>query len=200
MRYKSSIARLKQFTDNIGVIQSRSRVAEGYLQEAIGIMNRINEIAVQGANGIYQQEDTAIMGDEVNQLLEELVSIANARSGEGTTVFSGDRSLSNAFRTSSGYVDGSGKEIITDIEYTGTVKRNNAEISEGSYVESNFSGNEIFWAEEQIIISSVNSDDFIVKSDSSILIDSTEINLKEGDNVHAVIARSMIPGFLLSIC
>lgn len=189
VRYKSSIARLKQFTDNIGVIQSRSRVAEGYLQEAIGIMNRINEIAVQGANGIYQQEDTAIMGDEVNQLLEELVSIANARSGEGTTVFSGDRSLSNAFRTSSGYVDGSGKEIITDIEYTGTVKRNNAEISEGSYVESNFSGNEIFWAEEQIIISSVNSDDFIVKSDSSILIDSTEINLKEGDNVHAVIAK-----------
>ena len=189
VRYKSHVSRLKQFTDNIGVIQSRSRIAEGYLQEAIGIMNRINEIAVQGANGIYQKSDTAIMGDEVNQLLDELVNIANARSGEGTSVFSGDRSLSNAFRTSSGYVDGSGKEIITNVEYTGTVKRNNTEISEGSYIESNFPGNRIFWAEDQIIISSVNSDDFIVREDSSILIDSTEIDLKEGDNIHAVIAK-----------
>ena len=189
VRYKSSISRLKQFSDNIGVIQSRSRVAEGYMQEAIGIMHRINEIAVQGSNGVYQEEDTVIMGDEVNQLLDELVSIANARSGEGTSVFAGDRSLSNAFRTLSGYVDGGGKEVITEVEYTGTVKRNNAEISENSYIESNFPGNDIFWAEDQIIISSVNSDDFVVKDDSSILIDSSEIKLKEGDNIHAVIAK-----------
>ena len=189
VRYKSSISRLKQFSDNIGVIQSRSRVAEGYMQEAIGIMHRINEIAVQGSNGVYRKEDTVIMGDEVNQLLDELVSIANARSGEGTSVFAGDRSLSNAFRTFSGYVDGGGKEVITGVEYTGTVKRNNAEISENSYIESNFPGNNIFWAEDQIIISSVNSDDFVVKNDSSLLIDSTEIKLKEGDNIHAVIAK-----------
>ncbi len=189
VRYKSHISRLKQFTENIGEIQSRSRIAEGYLQEAIGIMNRVNEIAVQGANGTYQKSDTMIMGDEVDQLLNELINISNAKTGDGTTVFSGDRALSNAFRTAKGYVEGSGKEVVTSVEYTGTVKPNNAEISEGAYIESNFPGNRIFWAEEQILISSRNSENFYVKEDSSILIDNLRIDLKEGDNIHSVIAK-----------
>ena len=189
VRYKSHISRLKQFTENIGEIQSRSRIAEGYLQEAIGIMNRVNEIAVQGANGTYQKSDTMIMGDEVDQLLNELINISNAKTGDGTTVFSGDRALSNAFRTAKGYVEGSGKEVVTSVEYTGTVKPNNAEISEGAYIEANFPGNRIFWAEEQILISSRNSENFYVKEDSSILIDNLRIDLKEGDNIHSVIAK-----------
>jgi len=47
---KSNLSRLRQFTENAGEIQSRGRVAEGYIQEALSIMHRVNEIAVQGAN------------------------------------------------------------------------------------------------------------------------------------------------------
>ncbi len=186
---KSNLSRLKQFADNTGEIQSRGRVAEAYIQEAVSILHRINELAVQGSNSTYSKEDTKMMAEEVDQLLNELVEISNSRYGDGTTIFSGDRVLSQAFRTISGYVEGSGRELITNVEYTGTIKNNNAEISENSYSESAFPGNSVFWAENQILISSRNAENFFVKEDSSVLIDGVTVDFKAGDNIHAVIAK-----------
>jgi len=186
---KSNISRLKQFVDNAGEIQSRGRVAEAYIQESISIMHRINELAIQGANGTYSKQETAMMADEIDQLLSELIEVSNSRYGDGTTIFSGDRSLSQSFRAISGYVEGSGRELVTSVEYTGTIKNNVVEISENSYAESAFPGNSVFWAENQILISSRNADSFFVKEDSSVLIDGVTINFKAGDNIHAVIAK-----------
>ncbi|MDX9800909.1 MAG: flagellar hook-associated protein 3 [Spirochaetia bacterium] len=186
---KSNISRLRQFSDNTGEIQSRGRVVEGYIQESLSIMHRLNEIAVQGANGTYKKEETAMMGDEVNQLLNELVQISNSRHGDGTSLFSGDRSLSLAFRPVEGYVEGSGRKLITNVEYTGTINPGMGEISDNSYVESGFPGNTLFWAEQQIVISSRNSDNFFVRNDSSVLIDGVKVDFKSGDNIHAVIAK-----------
>ena len=186
---KSNISRLKQFADNAGEIQSRGRVAEAYIQETLSIMHRINEIAVQGANGTYSKQETTMMAEEVNQLLSELVEISNSRYGDGTTIFTGDRSLSLAFRTISGYVEGSGRELVTSVEYTGTIKDNFVEISENSYSESAFPGNAVFWAENQVLISSRNADNFFVKEDSSAIIDGVTVNFKAGDNIHAVISK-----------
>jgi len=186
---KSHISRLKQFVDNAGEIQSRGRVAEAHVQESMGIMHRIREIAVQGANGTYSKEDARMMAEEVNQLLNELIEVSNARYGDGTTIFTGDRNLSQAFRTITGYVEGSGKEIVTGVEYTGTIKNNNVEISETSYTETAFPGNTVFWAENQTLISSRNAENFFVKEDSAVLVDGVRIDLKAGDNIHAVIAK-----------
>ncbi|MCL2481658.1 MAG: flagellar hook-associated protein FlgL, partial [Spirochaetaceae bacterium] len=121
---KSNISRLKQFVDNAGEIQSRGRVAEAYIQESLSIMHRINELAIQGANGTYSKQETTMMAEEINQLLHELIEVSNSRYGDGTTIFSGDRSLSQSFRTISGYVEGSGRELVTSVEYTGTIKNN----------------------------------------------------------------------------
>lgn len=187
--FRSNLSRLKQFADNAGVIQSRGRVAEGYIQEALSIMHRVNEIAVQGATGTFSKNDTALMGEEVNQLLNELVEISNSRSGDGTTVFSGDRSLSLAFRSVSGYVEGSGREVITDVEYTGTIKPSTGEVSDSSYIEHGFPGNRVFWAEQQVLISSRNSENFFVREDSAVMIDGLKVQLKAGDNIHAVISK-----------
>lgn len=186
---KSNISRMKQFADNTGVIQSRGRIAEAYMQETLSILQRVNELAVQGANGTFTKEDTAIMGEEVNQLLKELVQISNAKYGDGTTIFSGEKSLSDAFRTISGYSEGSGRAVISAVEYTGNASYNNIEISENAYGESGFPGNSVFWAEDQIVISSRNSSSFFVEEDSSALIDGVQVDFKRGDNIYAVIAK-----------
>ena len=187
--FKSNISRLKQFLDNAGEIQSRGRVAEAHIQSSISILHRINELAIQGANGTFSKQDTAMMAEEVDQLLNELIEISNSRYGDGTTIFSGDRVLSQAFRTITGYIEGSGRAVVTSVEYTGTIKNNNVEISENSYSESAFPGNSVFWAENQILVSSRNAENFFVKEDSSVRVDGVTVELKAGDNIHAVIAK-----------
>ncbi|MCL2792808.1 MAG: flagellar hook-associated protein 3 [Spirochaetaceae bacterium] len=186
---QSNISRLKQFADNAAEIQGRGRVAEAHLQQAINILHRVNELAIQGSNSTFTRQDTIMMAEEVNQLLSELIEISNARHGDGTTIFSGDRSLSLAFRTTTGYVDGSGRSLVTNVEFIGTNKNNIVEISEQSYAKSAFPGNSVFWAENQILISSRNAESFFVREDSSIYISGVTIDLKEGDNVHAIIAK-----------
>ncbi|MCL2294750.1 MAG: flagellar hook-associated protein 3 [Spirochaetes bacterium] len=186
---QSNISRLQKFAANAGEIQGRGRVAEAHLQGAIGIMHRINELAVQGANSTFSREDTVMMAEEVNQLLSELIEISNARYGDGTTMFSGDRTLSLAFRTTSSHVEGSGRSLVTNVEFIGTNRNSLTEISENSYIESSFPGNSVFWAENQVLMSSRNADSFFVREDSSIYVSGVTIDLRTGDNIHAVVAK-----------
>jgi flagellar hook-associated protein 3 FlgL len=83
---------------------------------------------------------------------------------------------------------GQGGEIV-EVVYTGSIHRNRIEISDGQFIESNFPGNQVFWAENQQLYASVDSLAYVVPEDSKIRIDGTEIQLKAGDNIHAVIHR-----------
>lgn len=189
VRYKSYISRMNRFSANASAVQDRLRVAEGYMQEALGIMHRVREIAVQGANGIYTKDETAAMASEVDELLKEFVNVANARSADGNTLFSGGDTESEPFRILKGFVQGAGEEKITAVEYTGTVRSSPVEISEGAYIETNFAGNRLFWAEDHLISGSENASSYTLEKDSSIQIDGMEIDFKAGDNIHAVIAK-----------
>ena len=188
-RFQSKITRLTRFSENIETVQGDHRIAEGYIKSANDIILRVRELAVQGANDTYSKEDKAYMAEEVDQLLSELVEIANAENGSGVSIFGGDKNKGLAFRAESGMVPGAGGSRITNVDYIGTVNRQEAEVSENSYVNLDFPGNRVFWAEQQQIFSSVDAADFVVLNDSSIYIDGEEISLKAGDNVNAVMSK-----------
>ena len=57
--------------DGISLIQT----AEGAINETHAILQRMRELAVQAANGTYQDEDRKLIQKEVDQLLEELDDI-----------------------------------------------------------------------------------------------------------------------------
>jgi flagellin len=59
--------------DGISFIQT----AEGYLQESQDILQRLRELAVQAANGIYSTEDRIMIQVEVSQLIDEVDRIAS---------------------------------------------------------------------------------------------------------------------------
>jgi flagellin len=59
--------------DGISFIQT----AEGYLQETQDILQRLRELAVQAANGIYSTEDRIMIQVEVSQLIDEVDRIAS---------------------------------------------------------------------------------------------------------------------------
>jgi flagellin len=59
--------------DGISFIQT----AEGYLQQSQDVMQRLRELAVQAANGIYTSQDRMMMQVEVSQLVDEVDRIAS---------------------------------------------------------------------------------------------------------------------------
>jgi flagellar hook-associated protein 3 FlgL len=188
-RYQSHIARLERYLDNNEKVQGKLRISEQYLQSANELLHRIRELTVQGANGTYTEEQRKMMAVEVNELLNELVETANARSGDGTAIFAGDANLDRPFTALTGNVAGADGRVITSVRYNGGPARNQAEISEASYVDAAFSGGDVFWAENQEIMTDVDASSYVVRGDSAIFIDGERIDLSAGDNVHAIVAK-----------
>ncbi|MBN1649089.1 MAG: flagellar hook-associated protein 3 [Spirochaetales bacterium] len=188
-RYKSNVFRMNRYVDNINTLTDKYHEAEGYVKTVNDILISVRELAVQGANDVYTPEDRHKMAIQVDQLLNEMVKIANQKSGDGSSLFSGARFFDNAFQVLEGNIDGAAGKVITRVMYNGNIQKNMVEIAENNAVAENFPGNNIFWAEQQQVFSSRNALAYVVPADSSVFIDGQEISLSQGDNVQAIIAR-----------
>jgi flagellar hook-associated protein 3 FlgL len=129
------------------------------------------------------------MGQEVNALLEEFVQVANARNGDGETLFSGSETRSLPFRAIRGNVSGAPGQVITEVQYTGDIGVRETEVAEGSFVETNIPGNKAFWAENHQIFSSVNATGYQVDEAGTFYIDGTPINVQPGDTAAAIVQK-----------
>ncbi len=188
-RHDSYINRLERFSENIEMAQLRHRESEVYMREAVDLLQRARELALQGAQGSYTQEDTLAMAKEVNQLLNQLVQSANAKGADGAMLFSGDRTLTSPFRALDGRVEGFDEPVISEVLYLGTIAENRTEIADGSFIPLNFAGNKVFWAENQQLFSTTDANSYVVQADSTISVDGNEVALRQGDNIYAVIAK-----------
>ncbi|MGO8692962.1 MAG: flagellar hook-associated protein 3 [Rectinemataceae bacterium] len=189
VRYDSVVQRLDRYEKNASYADDQYKVSEDYVRQATGIMQRLREIAVQGANGIYNKDDQKYMGQEVDQLLGELVSIGNSRGPDGNFLFSGDKTKTAPFRAVMGNAPGATGAVMTGVQYLGAMGGPEAEVSEGSYVPLTQPGSDIFWAEKQQAMSSFDARNWRALSDAGILIDGKRIGIKAGDTVYAVAAK-----------
>jgi flagellar hook-associated protein 3 FlgL len=189
VRYESYLARMERYETNNLAAKEHYNYVDGNLQSANGILQRIRELAVTGANGVYTEEDTRNMAVEVNELLKELVSIANQTGPDGKQLFAGDKAYTVPFRIIEGTVEGAGGTVPVNIEYRGAGSARRTEIHEHTYSDLDISGGEAFWAERMNVISSVNANNFSVQNDTSIFIDGNEIALNTGDSVYAIAAK-----------
>jgi len=88
-KMRSQIRGLNQASANAANGISLIQVAEGYLQESEDIVQRIRELAVQAANGIYSNEDRMYIQVEVSQLVSELDRIASHAQFNGMNLLTG---------------------------------------------------------------------------------------------------------------
>jgi flagellar hook-associated protein 3 FlgL len=189
VRYDSSGARLQRFEKNALSAQDQYKAAEDYVRQTIDVTQRVREIAVQGANGVYTKEDQKYMAQEVDQLLGELVALANSRGPDGTYLFAGEKSKTQPFREMEGSAPGAAGSVLVGLQYLGAPGGPEAEVSEGSYVPLALSGSDVFWAERQQAVSSFDARDWRAASDASFLVDGKAVQVKAGDNVYAVAAK-----------
>ncbi|TVQ96163.1 MAG: flagellar hook-associated protein 3 [Spirochaetaceae bacterium] len=188
-RYQSYLARLNRFSDNIRFAQNNYRVAEGYMKQGVDMLQRVRELAVQGATGTYSRDDLRHMANEIDELLREFVEVANGRNADGTMLFSGKKSDTIPFRVIEGNVPGAAGSVITRVDYVGDIGERQTEIAENSYIELNFAGNRVFWAENQQIFSTVDSEGYAVQENGRIFINNTPVDLTVGDNVFSIISK-----------
>lgn len=80
---------IRNANDGISLIQT----AEGALQESTNILQRMRELSVQSANGIYSDTDRKTLQAEVKQLQSELTRISE------TTTFNGQKLLDGSMGT-----------------------------------------------------------------------------------------------------
>jgi flagellar hook-associated protein 3 FlgL len=186
--YDRILFELGQFEKNVDDGRSRINVAETALGGATEILQRIRELGIQGANGVYTKEDRAKIATEMDQLLNELVHIANTQY-KGRSVFAGNDTLENPFKAVRTYSKYAGKEIIQQVEYLGDMGPQNREISRGNTVAVNVPGNEVFWAERSSLFSSVDATNYVLPSDSRVRLNGVIVQFKAGDNIEMIVNR-----------
>jgi flagellin len=88
-RMTSQVRGLDQAVRNANDGVSMIQTAEGALQESTNILQRMRELAVQSANGIYNDADRKTLDAETQQLKAELDRIAETTSFNGKNLLDG---------------------------------------------------------------------------------------------------------------
>ena len=88
-KMRSQIRGLNQASRNVMNGVSMLQTAEGYMSSTTDILQRIRELAVQSANGIYSDEDRSMLQTEVEQLVSEVDRISQTAEFNGMTLLSG---------------------------------------------------------------------------------------------------------------
>jgi flagellin len=88
-KMRAQIRGLNQASTNAANGISFIQTTEGYLQETQDILQRLRELAVQAANGIYTEEDRTYIQIEVSALVDEVDRIASHAQFNGMNLLTG---------------------------------------------------------------------------------------------------------------
>ncbi|MFQ3547878.1 MAG: flagellar hook-associated protein 3 [Termitinemataceae bacterium] len=189
VRYESFLTRLERFEKNALYAQDHYKVVDGYLRQAQDVMQRIRELAVQGAHGTYTPDDLKNMAVEVNELLKEIVQISNAVGPDGKRLFAGDKAFTEPFRIVEGTPANAGEPMVVRVEYQGAGANRFAELDENAFGNLDIPGGEAFWAEKMQIFSSFDATAYRVERAGAFYIDGQRIEVTAGDTIGAIVAK-----------
>ena len=80
---------LDRFKRNVDSAQRRLDLADGTMQQAINVMTRISELAIQAGNDTNGVPERIAIRTEVEQLANVMLEIANTRDAQGQSLFAG---------------------------------------------------------------------------------------------------------------
>ena len=90
-RLKSAVGRQESYIATMKQVQDKLSQQESALDSATDIMARLKELTVQAANDTYQAKDRKSIDIEVQELRDQLLSLANTQDVNGNFIFSGTR-------------------------------------------------------------------------------------------------------------
>jgi flagellar hook-associated protein 3 FlgL len=195
MIYRSRLSEVEQYIKNLEEGKSRLHQVDSNIQSVLRIFQRIRELAVQGAHGIYSSfERKEAAATEINQLLEELVTIANAKGATGRPIFGGHQTgtenIPNPFvPVYQTLTAGNQGDAMIGVEFRGNTGEQVREVANGEYMSVSVPGNRLFWATNEVITSNQDASNYSAASNQTIRIDGREIDISAGDNLEIIIDK-----------
>ncbi|NMB01617.1 MAG: flagellar hook-associated protein FlgL [Firmicutes bacterium] len=142
LRTSSSIRETDQYIRNIGSATSWLDASDTVLKDVIAVIHRAKDLAVSGASSHLDQTARQALADEVAQLHDNLLQLANSTHG-GRYLFAGQHTQTKPFEGGE-VVDGK----ITPVSYlagkTPTEKMVEFEIGVNVRMEVSLDGDEVF--------------------------------------------------------
>jgi len=99
-KLRSQVRGLNQASQNVQNGVSFIQTTEGYLEETTNILQRVRELAVQSANGIYSADDRMQIQVEVSQLVAEVNRVASHAQFNGMNLLTGAFAKDSAVKRS----------------------------------------------------------------------------------------------------
>ena len=125
---------LDRFKRNVDSAQRRLDLADSSMQQAINVMTRISELAIQAGNDTNGVTERVALRTEVEQLSNVMLEIANTRDSQGQSLFAGYHTNSQAFT----------KKVDGTFEYLGDRGTHSLQISESMNVATSIDGGTAF--------------------------------------------------------
>ena len=97
LEIESDLAISKQYQRNIDNVEGRLQRAEVQIDNVEGVIDRVRELVIQAGSGALTNQDRQQITVEINQRLEELVDLTNARDENGNYIFSGFKTDTASF-------------------------------------------------------------------------------------------------------
>ena len=123
-----------QYLQNINSLNGELQTGDAALASAVTMMNRAVTLGTSGATGTLSGTDMQALGQEVGQIQQQMVSVANA-TFQGTYVFGGT-AAGPAYLLDSTQPDG--------VRYQGNATVNQVEVAPGAMTNVNLPGTQVF--------------------------------------------------------
>lgn len=133
---RNDLRDLDQLSDNVALARETLNTGAASLEDASALMQRVRELTTQAANGTLSSGDRESIAAEIDQLLNQMVSIGNSRRGD-RFLFGGTQNGSAPF------------ELVTDdfgsrVVYRGNRQSLEVEVAPGVRTALNVPGDAIF--------------------------------------------------------
>ncbi|MGG3693185.1 flagellar hook-associated protein FlgL [Heyndrickxia ginsengihumi] len=183
IEYRRTVSQVQQFESNFSEANTWTETTNDALSEANSVMQQIRDLTVQASSsGTLTDTDRSAIADEIEQLRDQLVTVANTKVG--------DKYIFNGTDT----VD---KPIDVDISTVGTTSTLNInnqpvqiELSKGIYLQVNADGSKAFsndlFSDLNSLLSDLKSDQPSQSLDSYL----TKID----DHTNAILSQLSITG------
>jgi flagellar hook-associated protein 3 FlgL len=136
---KSQIARLEAHQANIKEATSLLNHSVSFLQEANNLMTKARETAIDGANSVHDADALEVLAQEVDELLNRMVAVANAQV-EGRSLFAGTATDRTAFAVTAQNAQGKPAAVA----YQGAEQRARTLIGKDQTIETLYAGEDVF--------------------------------------------------------
>lgn len=160
---RASIGASEQYMTNISTAGPQLTESTSSIQTVVDVLQRAQELTVQGANGTNSQTQLNQIAIEVNQLLETAVAEANHQTN-GRYVFGGTRTTNAPFA-----VTRDANNRIAAVAYEGNDESIRIAIGDGTDVSINETGSDAFQSSQDLFKMLIDIRDNLLAGDQASL-------------------------------